>query len=167
MRKTPAIVKAVRRRMIESTLGIDLEQPYFSRVDEIHMVVGRKCLHREHGFELNEVDRTVTCRNCRKIVDPFTALWNYSKAEERLLRTREAIEENRQAELRRKERARERVQFQRRVTSRKPIRNMEMKSEPITGYELTLECKHTVEVAIGQRKMNNVTCRACEATASK
>ena len=149
---------------VKARLHPELDQPYFTVVPGY--MNGNRCDHKNHGVSLDETDRVVTCNFCKKAIDPFEALLNYAASERRLVGTLEAIRKAREDEERRKQRDKDRRPYARKVTAKKAIKDLAQKTEPTTGYELTLECGHKSECG-PDRVPKMKTCYECEAADKK
>lgn len=153
------LVTAVRRRMLTS-IGVNLEEPYFI-VENRWMKMGAvRCMHDNMGVRLDEVDRRCYCRGCNLQLDPFEALLYYANAERRLVGHVETLKRAERDEIKRKEIAKTRQPFIRAVTSYTAVKDLTLKAEPIIGYTLHLECGHCSECG-PTRKPKRVTCRIC------
>lgn len=154
-------VKAVKAR-----LAPWLDEPYFKVVRRWETLTMKQCDHRNHGVRLIETDRQAICNGCGKPVDAFDALLHYAESEQRLLSTRQAIEQAHKAEAERKQRDKERRPFAREVVSWTERKDLTLKAEPVTGYNLKLECGHAASCG-PNRRVRRVTCRECEHIAKK
>ena len=148
---------------VKARLRPELNEPFFEVVNEWSGGMTR-CRHREHGFRLDTIDRRAICKGCGKDVDAFDALVAYAKSETRLLSTRQRIEDAEKRERDRKAREKARRPFGRAVNSVRAVKDLTLKTEPVIGYTLTLECGHSAECG-PNRKPRMVTCRQCQADA--
>ena len=151
---------AARLAKVKARLCPWLDEPYFQVTPRYMAMAQQRCTHEDHGVRLDETDRTVTCKNCGKQVDPFQALLHYAASEQRLVSARQQIEQAQEAEVARKQREKDRRPFARAVVKRTERKDLSLKAEPVIGYTLTLECGHTMEVGEGNR-FRRVTCGQC------
>lgn len=158
-------VTAVRRRLLQS-LGVDLDQPYFTVVTGFNYMATKRCQHLDYGVTLDEVARTATCKGCQQPVDAFDALRHYAASEQRLVRHAEAIQAAERREAADKQRDKDRRPFKQAVVSRVARKDLTLKAEPIIGYTLTLACGHVADCGPEQR-MKFKTCGVCQQAAAK
>jgi hypothetical protein len=146
---------------IKARLAPYLSEPYFEVQRAFMSLAMKKCDHKEHGVILDELDRAAICRNCRREIDPFEALLNYAHAEERLVNAVEALRESGRREAQKLARVAIVSKCNRKVVSREPVRNLELKAEPIIGYKNTLGCGHVRETT-SDREFKTLMCYDCE-----
>jgi hypothetical protein len=149
-------VSAATLATIKARLDPRLNEPYFSKEAS-----GKRCLHVQHGVRLDVTTHRAYCKECGSEIALFDALMNYHDAETRLVSTLAEMKRMRADEIERKNREKERRPYLRAVRNRKAKKDMTLKAEPIIGYDLELECGHTV-YSSGDRRMNNVTCHECK-----
>ena len=145
---------------VKARLCPELDEPYFTVEQKYLSVATKRCTHKNEGVRLDKIDRRVYCRKCGKQIDPFEALLYHAASEQRLVSTRQAIQEAETRERVRKEQEKARRPFLRTVTGRTAIHDLTLKAEPIIGYKHRLACGHVVETR-GATFWKTRTCYEC------
>lgn len=148
-------------QIVKARLDPRLNEPYF---EEARTSGG--CIHAMYGVKLDNTKQRAYCKQCGEEIALWDALWNYLRAEQRLVATLQEMKRMQQQEIDRKQRDKERRPFVREVVGRVARKDMSLKAEPIIGYVNELECGHKQQQN-GDRRLHRVTCHECKSVAAR